>query len=61
MAILRLFGMSSMVLLSIPLLIQIQVTYHLQKLYHQWAPLNVDQNEQFDFIVVGAGKTCLDY
>ena len=57
MALLRFLPVAFVTILSVPIIFQIEVIFHLQKLYHSWLPLNIDSNEAFDFIVVGAGKT----
>ena len=48
--------MFGIVLLSLPIIFQIEVVYHLQKLYDYITPLGFTENDEFDFIVVGAGS-----
>ena len=49
-------GMVAFALLSITFLIQIKVYYYLILAYDYLTPIGVQDNEQFDFIVVGAGS-----
>ena len=59
MAVPRLIPIICLIALTVPIIIQIELTYKLQRLYHSWMPLDFDENEPFDFIVVGAGKIVL--
>ena len=48
--------MLGIVLLSLPLVFQIEVFYHLLKLFDFLTPMGFTENDGFDFIVVGAGS-----
>ena len=48
--------MGALVLLTLPLILQIQIVYFLQKAWHFLIPCPVSQGDSFDFIVVGAGS-----
>ena len=49
-------GMVLFIVLSIPILIQVQLYYYFQLAADYLTPVSVQDNEEFDFIIVGAGS-----
>ena len=49
-------GMVLFIVLLIPIIIQVQLYYYLQLAFDYLTPIRVQDNEEFDFIVVGAGS-----
>ena len=56
MALPRLVPMGALALLTLAIVLQIEVVYYAQKVFHYLTPCGVSDGEEFDFVVVGAGS-----
>merc|ERR1719259_706163 len=53
----RFVPIAAIVALSLPIILQIEVVDFLQKFFHRYLiAVGVEENEHFDFVVVGAGS-----